>query len=704
MSKDVTEFDAQDWIDLRDRLDKAIGLRWYATKGNYEGVVKWMCDLDLTFRQAHSMPFSHEVHTRHHDPYLLAQMFSELPPKVAYKAIRSIAVPTVDEGETEAFLAETQCRSVLATFGDTLLQAAETALPIDAKMDAQRFKRATTRSERFTILKRAVSSLRCSTWVARHPLIAKADREPRGDHDGNHVTYDYSPWMVLPHVHGTFPESPMRPNCMGISFLVGAWCRLADLSFTHCRLIEDFTNHHWHIYGNVLQEAMAYCELEGIELELGMLNWMQKDAEVADSMGLDTHAGSLSEGHAFICAELEPDKWFVLDPWMDNWYAVENSDNSTDNPGYATLSPGDAFKVLTEQKFVHPGMTLLGTDQQHNRHWVNVREQLQHELYIAMVKTQTYRQLLADEAHSFTDLVLILARVLLQIEMPEGYTDDALNWRMSGYDNPRDSSEDAVLLRMADQLLYELRDFYAGVHDVTMSEADRIMRRVMKSYESDPRLAERVRCDLFTMGIRKVLTGCMSIATETKSTDLNTLAHVTIEYGTNTTNVALGAFVHLMAWDEEIKEILRPTDLLRLSTSQLVWQEAVTALHYRYAQARWSQQVAKHEMMRWVAEKGGPSPIDQAADELLPPWPPFGELVLSDRQDWVDLLGSSGADWLLPSDLALVRETTRQMLLIKPSQQHRQVRRLLLRLQQEHEWSQQANQTAQPQEASHGKE
>ena len=617
--------------------------------------------------------------------YAASRELSQQPRKASYKALRRHlgTLPTREVAGQMALL-----KANIWHFGTSLEMAALEALPIECKNLAYDFKSATTREEKFKILQAMIELLSFEAWIKANPVMAEYDRESRGDHDGEHATPEMSPASVLPHVFKRFPDSPIRPNCYGAATLVAAWCRLAGMHFMHCRLIEDDLSHIWSQFIDISQQVKGYSQLHGLPLAPVEVHHIEANTRTYETLMSDTRMGGLSAGHAFICAEMDPGMWVVLDAWMQKCYVVDSdscADHSEDS--FTSLSPSTASRILRDAADVHPGLTVLGTDNGWARHWGRLRRNVEEGLLMSKHLHDTLQKLGVLHTRNLGELMWVTALALERYEVDEEF--------FMGKDQPENNplalpsqmwGLNVGFTRMF--LLWQhLLEEYGKIHGIPKERLLEFGDEIIQRMERDASLAQRVVADLITAPFMSWMHEAAQVINKREDPKYHQrYQFVTVEYGNPRTQIALCALTHLMAYDETTSEAIHPTDLLRLTSSQITWYEAVNEVHQRYHMDQpitsWSPVVVK--------DADGNGVISFPKDTR----PTFGELVLTDRHDWADLLESAGVPWLAASELALIRETTRQLMQVTPARQHLQVRRVLERLEREYE---QAMQKSQPQ-------
>ncbi len=672
----TSQLSVSEYQALLKRLLEAVYARGNFPKSQTERNDAWFMEFGDCVFSAMQQPYANETGALQAGVYETARLVSTLPRKEALKQLRKFRRPRLVSNESDNVISN--CHAAIAHFGASLIRAAVESLPIDVKNMAYDFRAAESIEERIRIIDMVVEAMRVDVWNNRHPEVASQMREERGEDDGQHVSYDYSPWAVLPHVFGRFPDSPIRPNCLGASILMSAWCELAQVKFMHCRLIEDDSSRHWFEHSALLKRAKAYCDEHGIPLSTDELHRIDQDLQSAEISGSDTYSGPLSEGHGFVVAEIAPGQWWVLDPWLYKCYPINaDSCEESDTDGFTSVTPDTASRVLDELGWVHPGLTILGQDSRFQIIWDRLNHDLTLELRAARRLVPVWREAWRDHLDIGAALVLMtygLHNQRLSEGAFEGVTSGIdFGRRTPGWIRRRgDGFLKAERMLQLMFLRFALKD---GITPDSESFSDYV-EKVVQLSAKDVHAARRICQTLITSGVLKVLDlGRRQLERTHEDANRRRSPFVSVEYGVPTMQVGLGALVHLMAWDELTQTILKPTDLLRFTSSQFVWYEAVTSWHHRYAQI-----ISEEEgfFVRLIRES------EQDTAEPPRPKPGLGYLLLTDRQDWAEVLESSGVHWLSATDLALMRETTRAMLAIAPSMQHRQVRRLLARLEHEH--------------------
>lgn len=667
----VSEYEA-----LCERLLKVAYSRGNFPQSQTERTVTWFEEFRDNVYAAWRRPYHYEIGALHTGVYETARLVSTLPRKEALKQLKKHRRPRLVSEEVDATMSN--CHATIAHFGASLIRAAVECLPIDVKNMAYDFRVAESTEERIRIIDAVVEAMRVDVWNNRHPEVASQLREERGEDDGQHVNYDYSPWAVLPHVFGRFPDSPIRPNCLGASILMSAWCELAQVKFMHCRLIEDDSTRHWFEHAALLKRAKAYCAEHDVPLSTDELCRIEQDLESAELSASDTYSGPLSEGHGFVVAEIAPGQWWALDPWLYKCYPI-NADccEESDVDGFTSVTPDTALRILDELGWVHPGLTVLGRDSRFQIVWDRLNDDLTLELRAARRLAPIWTEAWRDRLDIGAVLVLMTYGLHNQ-KLSEGALDGMNSSIDFGRRTPGWIHRYGDGFLKAERLLQLLLMRFAlkdGIKPDSETFSDYV-EKVVQLSTTDVHAARRICQTLFTSGVLRVLDlGRRQLERTHEDANRRRSPFVSIEYGLPSMQVGLGALVHLMAWDELTQTILKPTDLLRFTSSQFVWYEAITSWHHRYAQMLTEEEGF---FVRLIRES------EQDTAEPPRPKPSFGYLLLTDRQDWPEVLESSGVPWLSATDLALMRETTRAMQAISPSMQHRQVRRLLARLEYEH--------------------
>ncbi len=638
-------------------------------------------------------PYTHEAGPLHAGHYEASRVFSGMPPKKAYKALRGYSPGMKIRDAEDAILSAT-----VWSFGHGLIEAAKESLPTECKMLAIRYQKATS-GERDEILERVINQLLFTRWSEKHPILYRADREMRNDDNGAHVDYSYSPWMVLPHVFGRFPDSTTRPNCMGMSILMSAWCRLAGLNYLHCRLIHDNVNYHWAQYAQLVQRVLFFCDVNNIVLP-SQIRWeLESNLKQFERMQLDTTPSSVSDAHAFVCAEINPGEWAVLDPWMARLYSVDSNpdaDVEVDDERFH-LTAEAAWDVFQDQVAVMPGLTMTSTDRTWDDFYVSLGDSLDRQIEIARtihaVVQEWAAQDFSQSPQSLQQSAYLIADALEArgVRLPESFCD--LAFELMAEDTSLGDKE-RTTAAIVHGLIGQLTQFLYAVHegvksvtaDIAVSDFDSWIDRFERDYRRVETVARRAWQDWVVAGLLFVVSAARDILDLATGEPKNANEpYITIEYGIAPVQVGLGALTHLMAWDDMVAAKADILDILPLTSSQLIWHEAVTAIHKKYTDYLLCCEVmcSQEELAAYKHANPASNLGDFKPKKRSEHLPTFGELLLSDRQDWPSLLESSGVDWLSEDQCELLRTSTQAMRRLEPFQQHRLVRRLLARLEGE---------------------
>lgn len=140
-------------------------------------------------------------------------------------------------------------------FGRSLIEAGKKALPVEAVMAAHKAKQAKTLGGFWGAAREARHVLSFDRWANQHRLLRDMEDEVSAMFEEGGERREMSPMMVLPHIFGRYPDSPMRPNCLGAAILAASWCELAGIqNYVYASLVQSDDEYHW---GRVAQDRKS---------------------------------------------------------------------------------------------------------------------------------------------------------------------------------------------------------------------------------------------------------------------------------------------------------------------------------------------------------------------------------------------------------------------------------------------------------------
>jgi len=549
-------------------------------------------------------------------------------------------------------------------FGRSLIEAGKKSLPVEAVMAAHKAKQAKTLGAFWDAAKEARYALDFNRWANRHRLLRDMEDEvsalfeqERGERR------EKSPMMVLPHIFGRFPDSPMRPNCLGAAILAASWCELASVqNYVYASLVQSDDEYHWGRIAQMWRRIFSFLGARGFAFEQGVTHHLREDIEMAEKIAQDKIEHSSLDPHACVAIGYTADRWMIMDNWLHKRFHIGTNEDVPSGVYSATMD--DAVDLLNN--FTEPGLTLSRRAWELDADWRTLEQMLDDAFTLTealMAAHSSYDP--TSEYDSLADYVDYLANALRDVD----YRGNLFDWELLNTSISRDHivREDPRGWTIYATLMHHLCYRYAHAEGVAEEDMEGYESQLRAAYDKDAEVARRIRYDLVTMPLREVMAQVASHLDQlNKHSKAKSISEQPVlEFGRPSIQFGCAALAHLIAWDDWTAARLRLADLLHFTTSQAIAYDAITELHFEADNRLWGEAFAE-EILH--AEQGG----------MLT----FAQWLVADGRNQENLLVFPGDVQLVGPQAAVVLRAWKYLENMPSSLQHRQAKRLLERIQQ----------------------
>jgi hypothetical protein len=348
-------------------------------------------------------------------------------------------------------------------------------------------------------------------------------------------------FMVLPACFGTYSDSVLRPNCLGMSMMLAAWCKRANATYIFCNTVQDRDSTMRRIWKGVFENTLKWCRSYNIAIPPNKESIMNEDLEILDSTD-----GTAYASHHCVMVQIQPDDWIVVDPFL----GVLGPPNQL--AWQPELALDQVYKQLEAHRFTTPGLVTT----------------LELESYDAckLRTTNGLRAAMVDSA--------VLAKI---VKEAEGSVDELLGLLYNslrsgflGYSSDH-TSNSAMSYYMADWSFDRERTdlAYWGLN-VLMTAAGFDGERDYDRYRRDPYFARRSEEKLIFLPIEREISRIDELGRGPL-----TVGHFSVEASIAELQIGTMVLNHLAVWDPEFTAMVDPAELVLHTGSQLAWHDAV---------------------------------------------------------------------------------------------------------------------------------
>lgn len=551
-------------------------------------------------------------------------------------------------------------------FGRSLIEAGKQALPVEATMAAHTAKRATKLGQFWDAAKDARYAMDFDRWAKRHPLLRTVEDEQGAAFEAGGERHEMSATMVLPHIFGRYPDSPMRPNCLGAAILAASWCDLAGIeNFVYASLVQSDEEYHWTRLSQIWRRIFSFLEARGFEFDQEVDLHLREDIETAEQIARDEVLHASLDPHACVVFSYSAGRWMVMDNWLHKRYHLGSSNDDTP-AGVYNPTMDDVVDSLNDFS-PEPGLTIGRRAWGLDSDW----RLLEHQLDDAFVLTEALMGAYAsyDPASGTDSLEAYLWHLIKAMRAVE-YHGSFFDWKLDEamVSTERIAKSDPQGWAMYGMMIHHTAYRYGFVENIAEEDLPAFVDSLYVSYQHDTETAERMRRDLVLMPLREAMAQVSMhhrvLSSYKKSKPIS--AQPVLEFGRATIQFGCAALAHLIAWDDWTGARLRLADLLHFTTSQAIAYDAITELHHEAEESDITEPYVLSEEL-----------MPAQADTLS-----FARWLMQAGRDPDNLLAFPGDVDLTGPQAAAVLRAWEYLQNMPQSLRHRQATQLLNRIQQ----------------------
>lgn len=548
-------------------------------------------------------------------------------------------------------------------FGRSLIEAGKKSLPVEAVMAAHKAKQAKTLGAFWDAAKEARHALDFDRWANRHRLLRDMEDEISAMFEESGERREMSPMMVLPHIFGRYPDSPMRPNCLGAAILAASWCELAGIqNYVYVSLVQSDGEYHWGRVAQMWRRIFSFLEARDFAFDQGVEQHLREDIEWAEKIAKDQVEHASIDPHACVAYGYSVGRWMVMDNWLHGRYHIGTNDDAPSGVYSATMD--DVVDLLND--FTEPGLTLCRRAWELDADWRTLEDMLDDAFTLTeqlMAAHNSYDATIPGD--SLAVYVVHLERSVRDVD----YKGNFFDWELLNTSMRRDHivREDPRGWTIYATLMHHLCYRYAHAEGVAEDGMEGYESRLRAAYDKDDEVARRTRYDLVTMPLREVMAQIAMHLNELnkRSKAKSVSEQPVLEFGRPSIQFGCAALAHLIAWDDWTARRLRTADLLHFTTSQAIAYDAITELHFEADNCLWEQAFAEEILS---AREGGTLT--------------FAQWLVADGRNQENLLVFPGDIPLVGPQAVAVLRAWKYLQNMPPNLRHRQAQRLLARIQQ----------------------